>query len=278
MCLPRRWEACKHGRPKPGRLARTLWNSHNPPKPPRSHLFYMNAPRCERNGICSIKGTEAPCEVIKFVKALSPPLQIEKDSEAICAMVARSELRKAKPLGLVAASSFYIGCRKNLAPITLRELSTISGIHSWEIGRETRLIVNSLHIKLPIIDESGYVSLVLSKLNQPPEMKGQAMAIVNEARAAGLNGKNPMTLAAAAVYSACILDGRKVTQQSSADAAGMTVETVRRCLKMLRKVEGRTSKQNEPNSKRSSVSDTRPRGSAKLGRRSTGDGVGRRRP
>lgn len=193
---------------------------------------------CERNGICSVSGASMPCEVIRFITTLTPSLQIEKDSEAICAMAARREMGKGKPLQLIAASSFYIGCRKNLTPITLKELAAISGIRYWEIGQETSRIVKLLHLELPLIHEGEYVSVVLSKLNQDSEMREQAMAIIDNAKAAGLDGKNPMTLAGAAVYAACLMNSRNVTQTSVADAAGISVVSIRDCFKELRKMGG----------------------------------------
>ena len=49
-------------------------------------------------------------------------------------------------------------------------------------------------------------------------------------------GKDPMGIAAAAIYIACVIEGEKKTQKDIAEAAGVTEVTVRNRYKGLRKV------------------------------------------
>ena len=240
----------------------------------RRNLLGMSYPRCERYGICSIRGTEAPCEIMKFVAAFSPSLQVERDSEDICALVARSGLMRGKPLKLIAASSFYIGCRRNLAPVTLKEVAAVSGDSARDIGRGTKHLVDSLRFRLPAIDETEYVSLLLSKLRKSPEIGWQALAIIKKAKAAGLEGRKPITLAAATVYAACIKNCNDVTQQDVADAAGISVEAVRSCFWKLREMMGRASEQRGYPSKRPLASDTRAGDSIKPPKEATENTAG----
>jgi transcription initiation factor TFIIIB Brf1 subunit/transcription initiation factor TFIIB len=145
----------------------------------------MSAVKCEIDGICGIKGGGVRCEMVRFA-ALSPSSQILEDSEVICSWVLTKGLLKAKPAKLIAGSSFYIGCRKNLVPVTLRRLAAICGIRSKEIARGSRQMTNSLHLRLPASDTTAYVAAVLSKMEGPPQIGRQAEAISTELRPLGL--------------------------------------------------------------------------------------------
>ena len=63
----------------------------------------------------------------------------------------------------------------------------------------------------------------------------RAIKILNEAKVQGISaGKDPMALAAAALYVACVLEGEKKTQKEIAEAANVTEVTVRNRYKGLK--------------------------------------------
>ncbi len=61
------------------------------------------------------------------------------------------------------------------------------------------------------------------------------ITILNEAKVQGISaGKDPMALAAAALYVACVLEGEKKTQKEIAEVANVTEVTVRNRYKGLK--------------------------------------------
>jgi transcription initiation factor TFIIB len=63
----------------------------------------------------------------------------------------------------------------------------------------------------------------------------RAIKIINEAKAQGIvAGKDPMVLAAASLYVACVLEGERKTQKEIAEAANVTEVTVRNRYKGLK--------------------------------------------
>jgi transcription initiation factor TFIIB len=63
----------------------------------------------------------------------------------------------------------------------------------------------------------------------------RAIRIINEAKRKGIvAGKDPMGLAAAALYVACVLEGEKKTQKEIAEVANVTEVTVRNRYKGLK--------------------------------------------
>jgi transcription initiation factor TFIIB len=63
----------------------------------------------------------------------------------------------------------------------------------------------------------------------------RAIRIINDAKKKGIvTGKDPMGLAAASLYVACVLEGEKKTQKEIADIANVTEVTVRNRYKGLK--------------------------------------------
>jgi transcription initiation factor TFIIB len=89
---------------------------------------------------------------------------------------------------------------------------------------------------MPIADPLTYVSKIAEKNGISGKAQGAAIAILREARRKrAAAGKDPMGLAAAALYIACLQHNEKKTQKDIADAAGVTEVTVRNRYKALQK-------------------------------------------
>jgi hypothetical protein len=83
------------------------------------------------------------------------------------------------------------------------------------------------------------ISKIASKAGLSEKTKGRALVILRRAEETGIStGKDPMGLAAAALYVACILEGEDKTQKDLAEAAGVTEVTIRNRFKCLRDAVG----------------------------------------
>ena len=88
---------------------------------------------------------------------------------------------------------------------------------------------------MPISDPLTYVSKIAEKNGISGKTQGTAIAILAEARRKRFaSGKDPMGMAAAALYIACLQQNEKVTQKDIAEAAGVTEVTVRNRYKALK--------------------------------------------
>src|SRR4030042_6361789 len=89
---------------------------------------------------------------------------------------------------------------------------------------------------MPIADPLTYVSKIAEKTGISGKTQGAAIAILRDARKRRASaGKDPMGLAAAALYIACLQHGEKKTQKDIAEAAGVSEVTVRDRYKTLKK-------------------------------------------
>ena len=88
----------------------------------------------------------------------------------------------------------------------------------------------------PIADPLTYVSKIAEKTGISGKTQGAAIQILREARRKRVAaGKDPLGLAAAALYIACLQHNEKKTQKNIAEAAGVTEVTVRNRYKVLMK-------------------------------------------
>ena len=132
--------------------------------------------------------------------------------------------------GLVAAC-LYASCRNTETPRTLDDIAKGINIRKKEVARCYRLIFRELELKMPVVDPVKGVSRIASIAELGEKSKRKAISILNQAKDVGLvAGKDPMGIAAAALYLACISTGEVKSQKEISIASGVTEVTIRnRC-------------------------------------------------
>jgi transcription initiation factor TFIIB len=90
---------------------------------------------------------------------------------------------------------------------------------------------------MPIDDPVICVSKIASKVKIPTSIQRLAIEILKEAKKkGGVSGKEPMGLAAAALYLACKIEGLKRTQSKIAEVANVTEASIRNRYKNLKEI------------------------------------------
>ncbi|WKT57662.1 TFIIB-type zinc ribbon-containing protein [Candidatus Nitrosotenuis chungbukensis] len=133
--------------------------------------------------------------------------------------------------GLIAAC-LYAACRNTETPRTLDDVAESINIRRKDAARCYRLIYKELDLKMPVADPTKGISRIASTANLSEKTKRRAMEILNKAKKIGMvAGKDPMGIAAAALYLACISNGEIRSQKDISIAAGVTEVTIRnRCV------------------------------------------------
>ena len=138
--------------------------------------------------------------------------------------------------GLVAAC-LYAACRNTETPRTLMDIANGMNIRKKDIARCYRLIFRELELKMPVIDPVKGVSRIASLAKLTEKSKRKAVKILNQAKETGLvAGKDPMGIAAASLYLACITTGEIKSQKEISIASGITEVTIRNRCVSLRKM------------------------------------------
>jgi transcription initiation factor TFIIB len=144
-------------------------------------------------------------------------------------------LVRGRSISALIAASLYAACRDRETPRTLKDVAVVSNVKKKDIARCYRLLLKEMDIKMPVVDPTKCVSRIASRAGLSEKTKRRALEILKKAEQARISaGKDPMGLAAAALYVSCSLEGEDKTQRDVAEAAGVTEVTIRNRYKGLR--------------------------------------------
>ena len=144
-------------------------------------------------------------------------------------------LVRGRSISALMASALYAACRDTSTPRNLKDVEIAANIKRKDIARCYRLLVKELDLKMPVTDSVQCVARIASKIGIAEKTKRFAIKVLkiaqeNEASA----GKDPMGLAAAALYLSCVKNGEDKTQRDIAEAANVTEVTIRNRYKGLK--------------------------------------------
>ena len=161
---------------------------------------------------------------------------IEKAAYIYRKAMERKLVRGRSIQGLVAAC-IYASCRNTETPRTLDDIANGINIRRKEVARGYRLIFRELDLKMPVVDPVKGVARIASIAELSEKCKRKAIQILNQAKKCGIvAGKDPMGIAAAALYLACISIGETKSQKEISIASGVTEVTIRNRCAGLRKM------------------------------------------
>jgi len=135
----------------------------------------------------------------------------------------------------VLAAALYVACRESGTPRTLNDMSRQINVKRKDISRCYRLLLRELDLNMPVVNPIICTSRIASEAGLSEKVKRRALTILKDASEMEITaGKDPMGLAAAALYLSCVLNGENTTQKVIAMAAGVTEVTIRNRYKGLR--------------------------------------------
>ena len=144
-------------------------------------------------------------------------------------------LVRGRSISALIASALYAACRDTETPRTLKDVSDAGNIKRKDIARCYRLLHHELELKMPVVDPTQCIARIASKIGITEKTKRYAVKILKTAQEHKESaGKDPMGLAAAALYMSCVKSGENITQRDIAEAANVTEVTIRNRYKGLR--------------------------------------------
>ena len=121
----------------------------------------------------------------------------------------------------------YIVCRRNGFPRSLNALVKVSKVPKQKIAHTYKSILRALNIQMRPPSPSDFVSAICSSLGLDGEVCAFAKHILSTADKKTIGWKNPLSVAASAIYVAAFLCGKHVTQKEVAKAAGISDVSIR---------------------------------------------------
>jgi transcription initiation factor TFIIB len=179
--------------------------------------------------------SQAMTELSGFCDKIYIPKQVKEQAAVIYRKALEKGLVRGRNISAITAASLYAACRETVIPRTLRELARVSTIDKKDLARCYRLLLRELMIQMPIPKAQYRVPKIAAKINICERTQQTAVELLEKAEKKRTTaGKDPMGLAAAALYIACVMNEEKRTQKMIADAAGVTEVTIRNRYKGLK--------------------------------------------
>lgn len=133
-------------------------------------------------------------------------------------------------------SALYVSCREANVPRTLQEIANVGNISFKDLSRHYRVFVKALDLQVDSFDPSEFVSKIGTTVGLTEKAKRDAIDILFNVQKMGItDGKNPVSLAATAIFLSAVLNAEKITQDKIADISGISTVTIRNNAKILRK-------------------------------------------
>jgi len=176
-------------------------------------------------------------ELHRLKDKLSLPDSVLEKAAYIYRKAKDKKLVRGRSISGMIGSALYAACREVETPRTIKEIAETLNIKKGDLARCYRLLVKELDLKMPVVDSVQNVARIASKIGISEKTKRYAIEILRKAKENKTSsGKNPMGLAAAALYLSCVKNGEKKSQLDLAGAANITEVTIRNRCKGLREM------------------------------------------
>jgi transcription initiation factor TFIIB len=143
-------------------------------------------------------------------------------------------LVRGRSISALMASALYAACRDTETPRNLKDVEQAANIKRKDIARCYRLL-RELDLKMSVVDPIKGVSRIVRISGLSEKTEGKAVDFIEKATKIEFSaGKDPMGLAAAALYLSCVKNGEDKTQRDIAEAANVTEVTIRNRYKGLK--------------------------------------------
>ncbi|KEQ55969.1 Transcription initiation factor IIB protein, partial [Marine Group I thaumarchaeote SCGC AAA799-N04] len=174
-------------------------------------------------------------ELLKMKEKLSLPDAVIEKAAYIYRKALERNLVRGRSISALTASALYAACRQSSTPRTINEITNTINIRRKELANCYRLIVKELDLRMPVVDSVSCIAKIASNAKLSEKTKRHAIKILKKAQQEHLlAGKDPMGMAASALYLASLETGQNIAQRDIAIAAGTTEVTIRNRCKNLR--------------------------------------------
>ena len=178
--------------------------------------------------------TQAMRELDRIGSQLGLPQSVKETASVNYRKALQQRLIRGRSIEAMIAAATYAAARQKRVPRPLDEFAKHSRTTKKDIGRCYRLLINELNLKIPLTDPTSYVVRFGAELKLDGRVARKAREIVDRAKEKRITiGKDPVGLAAAAIYLAGILEGEQRTQREIAETATVTEVTIRNRYKEL---------------------------------------------
>lgn len=167
-------------------------------------------------------------EIERMGSALGLPADVRETASVIYRRALTEDLLPGRSIEGVATGALHAAARQAGMPRSIDEASAVSRVDEMEFVRAYRYLVRELSLAIQPANPASYVGRFASNLGVSPEAEQRARDLLESAKGHEvMSGKNPVGLAAAAIYAASTLTNEQVTQSEVSEVTDISEVTIR---------------------------------------------------
>jgi len=176
----------------------------------------------------------ANSQITRISEILHIPEQVKQRGAEIYRECEKRKMLSGRKVTVFSAACLYASCRENGMSKTLTEFADTSFSKKHDLGAYYRAIVQELDVKPKVMSPVSYLSRIATNVMPPLSVAIQMQAMEILESYEDKAGKDPVGLAAAALYYVAKLKNLKHSQRVICMAAGVTEVTIRNRVDDLR--------------------------------------------
>ena len=167
-------------------------------------------------------------ELKRISSQLSVTQKISETAAIIYKKILKNGLVRGRATEALVSAALYMSCRLDKHPITLDEIADKTNLTKKKLAKNFRFLLKHLEIKTPISSPDDKLAKYASLLGFSQQVVNDAQMILIQAKKSKITiGKNPNSLAAAALYIAALRNGKTTSQKEIASVCQVTEVTLR---------------------------------------------------
>ncbi len=174
---------------------------------------------------------KATWEINRVCGGLGLAWQVAERSAYFYRKALQKNLIKGRSISGFVAASIYLACKERMIPRTVDEVCRVAGVSRPFATRCYKLLIGEMCIDPPITDPFRNVAKISAKAGIEERVSRRAIEILSSvSNHTAITGKNPVVLAAAALYLATVENKMGIAKTVIADAAGVSTISLRKRL------------------------------------------------
>ncbi len=177
----------------------------------------------------------ASTELKRISTILNLPNYVKEDAMRLYIEAFKKKLLRGRSINAMVAACLYLACRRKKLPRTLQEILNEASVNAKDVRRCYTTLIREMNLNPPSTDPVSLIPKYMTDLGLNSEVEQLTIKILNAYRIKySISGKDPKGLCAGAIYLACRLKNKEVTQQQIVQVIGVTEVTLRSRYKELK--------------------------------------------
>ena len=174
---------------------------------------------------------KAMWEINRICNGLGLAWQVAERSAYFYRKALQKSLIKGRSISGFVAASTYLACKERMIPRTIDEICKASGVDKPFATHCYKILIGEMRIEPPVTDPHRNIAKISARAGIEERVSRRAREILSSvASHTVIVGKNPLVLAAAALYLAAVENKLTVTKTAIADAAEVSTISLRKRL------------------------------------------------